>query len=330
MKRSFTKASIAILIASILGIVGCNRGKDIIDEATGVYLSGDPLRAAEILSRVETEAPNTPEVNEARALAIEWLTRASELERGESRRTYVLAALQWSPSDPDLNSRRCECELDLDNWEAARACLKEVDGKIPGREHQRLTQILADHDKKIANSKERTLLLESDDAISLYRLLAEFPGSDESHRAAERLPELSLCADLKRFSEALFTGGQTGPASWGPRLREQDSPGYQRSVLADIRRSSNELSGILQTLESELREHTIMIDEGPAQEQLLEGYGLLQPEMKRLHASFTGKAYKLEDRIKKIDRFAHRFIETSAQVEERRKAAQQTCEALGR
>jgi|GEM_PF-4766381 len=330
MWRSSLKAIGLTLTALMLLLSGCNRGKTIIDEATGVYLNGDPLEAARILEQVELEAPNTPEVKQARDLAIEWLTRKSELELGESRRTYLLAALRWAPHDPDLNSRRCEVELSLKNWEAARTCLKEVSGRIPGREQKRQEEILATHDKETADSETRARLLESNDPMSLYRLLADFPGSDESHSAAERLPDLSLCADLERFAEILFTGGQTGPAGWGARLKAQDSQGYQRSVLSDIRRSSDELNKRLVDLRTELNEHALMFDEKEVRDLLIEGYDMLQPAMNELHSSFTGKAYKIEQRIKKVDRFARAFIETRQQIEKQRDAAQQACKALGR
>jgi hypothetical protein len=318
------------LAASIVLLSSCNRGKTIIDEATSVYLNGDPLEAARILERVEVEAPNTAEVKQARDLAVEWLTRKSELELGENRRTYLLAALQWAPSDPDLNSRRCEVELTLKNWEAARTCLKEVSDRIPGREQQRQEEILALHDKEIADSEARARLLESNDPISLYRLLADFPGSDESHTAAERLPALSLCADLERFADILFTGGQTGPAGWGARLKAQDSQGYQRSVLSEIRRSTDALNKKLDVLRTELQGHTLMFDEKEVRDMLIEGYDMLQPAMTELHSSFSGKAYKIEQRIKKVDRFARTFIETRQKIEAKRDAAQQACKALGR
>ena len=323
--------SIALVLATaLLGISGCNRGKSIIDEATGIYLGGDALEAARVLRRVEQEAPNTPEVAKARTLAIEWLTRKSELELGESRRAYLIAALEWAPHDSGLNSRRCEIELDLKEWEAARACLEKVNGQIPMPDQQRLEKILAVHDKSVADAAERARLLESNDPMSLYRLLSDFPGSDESNEASERLPDLSLCADLQRFSEALFTGGQTGPNRWGARLREQSSQGYQRTVLSDIRRSSKEISDRLVELEAQLRDHQIMIDEKEVREQLLEGYSLLRPAMESLHSSFSGKAYKIENRIKKVDRFARDFLEINLKIEEQRSAATESCKALGR
>jgi len=330
MLSSLPKYIALILATSLLGICGCNRGKTIIDEATGVYLKGDALEAARILRRVEVEAPNTAEVSEARSLAVEWLSRKSELEVGESRRAYLIAALEWAPHDSSLNSRRCEVELDLKQWEAARACLQEVDGRIPVPDQQRQEEVLATYDKSVADATERMRLLESADALSLYRLLSEFPGSEESNEASNRLPELSLCADLKRFSEVLFTGGQTGPSRWGARLREQDSQGFQRTVLSDIRRSSKEISDRLGVLEPQLRDHQVMIDEKEVRDQLLEGYSLLQSTMEALHSSFSGKAYKIDNRIKKVDRFARDFLETSLKIEEQRNAAIEGCKALGR
>ncbi len=330
MLCSLHKYIALILTASLLGICGCNRGKTIIDEATGVYLEGDALEAARILRRVELEAPNTAEVSVARSLAVEWLTRKSEIELGESRRTYLIAALEWAPHDSNLNSRRCEVELDLKQWEAARACLHKVDGRIPIPDQQRQEEILAAYDKSVADTTKRRRLLETDDPLSLYRLLSEFPGSDESKKAEERLPELSLCADLKRFAEVLFTGGQTGPNRWGARLREQGSQGYQRTVLSDIRRSSKEISDRLESLEPQLRDHPVMIDENEVLDHLLEGYSLLHSTMKALHSSFGGKAYKIQNRIKKVDRFARGFLETSLKIEEQRNAATEACKALGR
>ena len=324
------KTMALVLTALMLLLGGCNPGKAIIDEATDVYLGGDPIKAAQILERVEQEAPNTAEVKQARDLALEWLTRKAELERGETRRTCVLAALQWAPNDPDLNSKRCEVELNLKNWEAARSCLKEVSGRIPILDQQRQEAVLETHDKEVADNETRTRLLESNDPLSFYRLLADFPGSDESHSAAERLPSLSLCADLERFAEILFTGGQTGPGGWGARLKAQNSQGYQRTALSDIRRSSDELNQRLSVLRPELQEHALMFDEKEVRDLLLEGYDMLQPAMNELHSSFSGKAYKIEQRIKKVERFARTFIEIQQKIEGQRSAAQQACKALGR
>ncbi len=320
----------AVLLAGTALMVGCNKGKTIIDEATAVYLAGDTLEAARILERVRTEAPETPEVNEARTLAVEWLSRKSELETGENRRIFVAAALEWAPNDPDLHTRRCEVELDLEQWETARACLKEVDGRIPGREHKRQSDILATHDQTVADTEQRKRLIESDDPLGWYALLKEFPGSDEAHLAKQKLPEASLCADLKRFSDVLFTGGQTGPGTWGARLREQDSQGYQRSVLSEIRRSSRAISDSVLAMEVELKEHTVMVDEEEVRDHLLDGYAELQPAMAKLSGSFTGKAYKIERRLKIVDRFARDFLTTEKKIEEQRLASKKACEVLGR
>jgi len=122
--RNSRSLGLVAMVALAAALIGCNKGRPIIDEATAVYLTGDALEAARILERVAVEAPDTLEVVEARSLAVEWLTRKSELEIGESRRTFVAAALKWAPGDPDLNSRRCEVELDLKQWEAARTCLQ--------------------------------------------------------------------------------------------------------------------------------------------------------------------------------------------------------------
>jgi tetratricopeptide (TPR) repeat protein len=326
--RSSIRLCAVVLVITLAP--ACNKGKTIIEDATAVYLAGDTLAAAQILERVQKEAPNTPEVNEARSLAVEWLSRKSELEMGEGRRIFVAAALKWAPNDPDLQARRCEVELHLEQWDAARACLAEVDGRIPKREHARQEEVLTSHDKQVADAEKRSRLLESDDAISWYKLRKEFPDSEEAQIAGERLPAASLCADLARFSEALFTGGQTGPGTWGARLREQDSQGYQRSVMSDIRRSSAALSEQLLVMQAELAEHALMVDEREVRDHLLDGYTELQPAMADLAGSFTGKAYKIEARIKRINRFARGFLATEKKVEEARAASQKACEVLGR
>ena len=310
--------------------VGCNKGRPIIDEATAVYLGGDALEAATILERVAVEAPETPEINEARALAVEWLTRKSELEKGERRRTFVAAALKWAPDDPDLNSRRCEVELELKEWEAARTCLQEVDGRIAGREQKRLEDLLAVHDKVLGDAVERKRLLDSGDPNNWYKLRRDFPGTDEAHLAGERLPDASLCADIKRFSQVLFTGGQTGPSTWGARLSEQESQGYQRRVLSEIRNGSTVISEQINAFRTELSQRDLMADEGQVRDLLLEGYGHMQPAMDRLTRLFTGKAYKIADRIKRVQRFAKDFLAVEKKVAEKRLAAEKACEALGR
>jgi len=328
--RTHISVRLCVAVLAITLTPACNKGKTIIEEATAVYLAGDALAAARILERVQVEAPDTAEVNEARSLAVEWLSRKSELEKGNGRRIFVAAALEWSPNDPDLQARRCEVELDLEQWEAARACLVEVDGRIPGREHARQEEVLAAHDKQVADGEERRRLLEGDDPISWYRLRKEFPDSAEAQAAGEKLPAVSLCADLSRFSEVLFTGGQTGPGTWGARLREQGSAGYQRSVLSDIRRSSSALSEQLLAMQAELAEHAVMVDEREARDHLLNGYAELQPAMADLAASFGGKAYKIDVRLKRVDRFALKFRLTEKRVEEARAASQKACEILGR
>jgi len=330
MGNSIGRRRFAVLLALTALTVGCNKGKNIIDEATAVYLNGDTMEAAHILERVQNEAPMTPEVHEARALAVEWLSRKSEIETGEQRRIFVAAALEWAPNDPDLHTRRCEVELELEQWEAARACLKEVDGRIAGREHKRQSDILASHDKTVADAEQRKRLLETDDPLGWYKLLKEFPGSDEAHLAKEKLPAVSLCADLKRFTNVLFTGGQTGPGTWGARLREQDSQGYQRSVLSEIRRSSKALSDNILATEIELKEHALMVDEREVRDHLLDGYAELQPAMVKLSGSFTGRAYKIERRLRIVNSFARDFLTTEKKVEEKRVASQKACEVLGR
>lgn len=321
---------LGLVTAPLLG--GCaNKGREILTEAETQYLAGKTLAASETLKRVAVEAPDTPEVAEAHSLAIEWLSKKANLEHGESKRDLLLAGLEWAPEDPDLLSPLCEVQQRLKDWDAARACLKKVEGRIAPSEHARLSEVLAEHDRVVSESAERETLLQSENPLDWYSLMARFPESDEATSAAQKLPDASLCADLKRFAGHLqLTGAQVGPTTWAPRLQEQKERSDQLSILSTIRREATDLLDSLAKLEAELGTRAMLEDEAPASARLIEGYVLVRPPVEKLLKSFEPSRYKMEDRLANIDRFGRTFGELVKQVEERREAAELICQGLGR
>ncbi len=308
-----------------------NKGREILQQAEAQYLEGNTLEASATLKRVAIEAPETPEVAEAKELAIEWLSKKAALEHGESKRELLLAGLDWAPEDPDLLAPLCEVEQRLKNWDAARACLKKVEGRIAPSEHARLSEVLAVHDRVVAEAEERQRLLQSENPLDWYGLMARFPESDEATEAAQKLPDASLCADLKRFAGQLkLTGAQVGPTTWAKRLREQKERSDQLSMLSTIRREANDLLDSLAKLEEELGTRAMLEDEAPASTKLVEGYVMVRPPVQKLLKSFEPSRYKMEDRLANIDRFDRDFGALVTQVEECREAAELTCQGLGR
>jgi len=330
--------STALLVFGLAGVLlvallaGCgNKGRAILQEAETQYLAGNTLAASETLKRVAAEAPESPEVAEAHSLAIEWLSKKAALEHGEAKRELLVAGLEWAPEDPDLLSPLCEVEQRLKNWDAARACLKKVEGRIAPSEHARLSELLAEHDRVVAESAERQHLLDSDNALDWYSLVARFPESEEATEAAQKLPDASLCADLKRFAGQLhLAGSQVGPTTWAPRLRDQKVRSDQLSMLSTIRREATDLLDSLAKLEEELGTRAMLDDETPARDKMVEGYTQIRPPVEKLLKSFEPSRYKMEDRLANIDRFDKNFAELVKPVEACREAAQITCQGLGR
>jgi hypothetical protein len=150
---------IAIVVTVV--ITGCNKGKSLIDEAKAQRDAGKLTDALMTLHKVEDVAPGTPEVDQAKNLAVEWLlTEADKPDRESDRIGLLTEAVSWNPADGKARARLCVAYADVNNIELLRKCADELKGKpnVPADVPGRLQAALADMEKARAerDAKART------------------------------------------------------------------------------------------------------------------------------------------------------------------------------
>jgi hypothetical protein len=195
--------------AGLLLAAACNKGKSLIDEARKQHDSGSLDGALATLAQVRQQAPETPEVNEASALAVTWLVAAADAVPAKSPASEQRAkeALSWDPQSGAAQARVCRAAREAEAWEALRKCLeKDLSDKrdAPTDVVASLRDALVAHDaaaqKEMADAERRSSLLASDDEAQWETLQREFPRSSEATAAAKKLAlAATLCGDLGRY-----------------------------------------------------------------------------------------------------------------------------------
>ncbi len=114
-----------VLLTGLLLVVGCNKGKSLIEEARRQHDSGSLDAAIATLAQVQQKAPGTPEVAQAAGLAVEWLVAASDAAPAKTpgREQRAKEALSFDPQSGAVQARVCRAAREAEDWDALRTCL---------------------------------------------------------------------------------------------------------------------------------------------------------------------------------------------------------------
>lgn len=185
-----------VLLFSV-AVLGCNKGKRVLEEANRLASEGELDRALSELKTLKDVAPGTAEEAEGRRLAVEWLmTEAtSKVASPENALQKVRAARSWQAENPQAAELECRLLHKLDRPDDFLACFETLPGSVPEENRKKL--------RDFANGIRRTRLRKSTDLKDWLALIQEFPASDEAEEVRETIAEkYSLCG-MKESKDSL-------------------------------------------------------------------------------------------------------------------------------
>ena len=198
---------LAILIVLATLPLGCNKGRSIIDEAKKLDVAGNRAGALTALKRVEKEAPNTPEVAEARNLAVGWLI-ADALKQTvlAERRKLLDDALGWDSKNGTAKANLCLSLAEDKRFDELRKCL--------------------DVELKDMDSVPQEVVAKAKDALATY----------DDEVAEKKRKAASICADLSAWEKPFLENG-TLIGDTFKRFRRMNANAGQESALASLKRT---------------------------------------------------------------------------------------------
>jgi formylglycine-generating enzyme required for sulfatase activity len=275
-----------LLLTLALSTVACNKGRSIIAEAQKLHATGTTEASVAQLDRVEKEAPNTPEVAQARDLAASWSVEAFDQSkpspRGGAPRGWLDEALRRSPSNGPARARLCKWFVDQQQWADAHTCLdvdisKASASPLPMVEAARAE--LAAHDQQV----ERLAWSTSSSPLDWLRLVRKYQGSDEATAAKPKiLSYYTFCGN--EYNNNIITEllGVTDKvveqvSTLGQWAIEADDATIARNRFAGAlavvgERQRNNATRIQSTID-EIGAHAILPDEAKVRADVLADYG---------------------------------------------------------
>jgi hypothetical protein len=186
----------------------CNAKQKELEKAREQHAAGQLDEALTTLELVVHAEPSTPEAEQSRALATEWLLAAGASGDAVSRRVRLEQALKWSPRNGTAQARLCVLLVEAKDFAGAKSCVNEKladKSDVPQELVQRVNAALAANSAAETDA-ERQRWLASSSSHHWKALVEKYPDSKEAAAAKQKLRlRESVCADLTAFSQPLRT-----------------------------------------------------------------------------------------------------------------------------